>query len=91
MTDWFSLIGFQHINDHPRRFIVLKDKISPDCKGFVRRKINICYNAYKRKQAAGFLLPPNGYPVIPCRTSFSGHLIQLNIANSTTQTDKIIT
>jgi hypothetical protein len=50
MIDWFSLIGFQHINVHPWRFIVLKDKISPDCKGFVRRKINICYNAYKRKK-----------------------------------------
>jgi hypothetical protein len=23
MTDWFSLIGFQHINDHRQRFILL--------------------------------------------------------------------
>ena len=25
------------------------------------------------KKAARFLQPPNGYPVVPCRTSFSGH------------------
>ena len=25
------------------------------------------------KKAARFLLPPSGHPVIPCRTSFSGH------------------